>query len=177
MALNQAFVPLNGSQQDLKNFDCGVEGMNHFLSRFAERHMTQGISWTYVLPVNQSGFIPGKTGKAPIAAYYTMSRSQVNRSNIPQKASLPYHDVPVFLIAKLAVDYRYQQQGIGAKSLISALRHAVDIKSRPDSCGIGVVLDVLDDKAACFYKSFDFFLPMKDDCNRLYVGLKDLEDL
>ena len=42
---------------------------------------------------------------------------------------------------------------------------------------MGVVLDVLDQDALAFYRSFDFFLPLTDNPMKLFVPIASLESL
>lgn len=177
-AYNRNFVTINESQQNLQNFNCGVNYIDRFIVNDAADHMSLGISNTYVLPINDSNIVPGKTGKADIASFYTMSRQMVLPTRLPSPAGYPSYPVTVFYIALIGVDKKHQRKNIGSKTLITAIRNAVSISSRPDSVGVGIVLDVANSsKARKFYSSFDFFIPMEGDTNRLYVGMDDVKDL
>ena len=117
MALNNCFVSVNKSQQALSDFDCGKENMNHFLARFAGKHMALGLSSTWVLPDTPKGMIPGNGNLAPIAAYFTLAQNTVRKEDLPVTQSLPRHPIPAVLLARLAVDHRYQGRGLGNKTL------------------------------------------------------------
>lgn len=179
MSLHKNFIPINESQQDVKSFDCGHEGMNSFLSRFASKQMIRNISRTYVLPEKVEGICPGTNGKSPIAAYFTLKAHIVEKEGIPNLTGVPKHGLPVVLLAKFAVRKSLQNKGIGKKALIEALRQARDMAG-PSSNGlpaIGVVIDVLNDSARKFYDSFGIFHEVRDCENRLFISMKDLEDL
>lgn len=171
MAVLKDFVSVNKTQQNLKAFDCGKATMNTFIARFASRDMGLGISSTWVLPTDDLG--PDK--KSFVAAYFTLCSSTVTREEIPQN-KLPPYPVPVTLLAKLAVDQRYQGQRIGEKTLVYALREAVSLADR-GLPAVGVTLDVLDEDALSFYQKFDFFEPFTDDPMRLFVPMNLLRDL
>ena len=145
--------------------------MNIFLSRFAHKHAKLGLSRTLVLPEASVG-----QGKMPIAAYYTLAASTVFQKEIPSKQSLPRYPLPVALLARLAVDLRYQGRRLGEKSLIYALRHAVRLcdKGLP---AYGLILDVLDDQALRFYQRFDFFHPFTKDPMRLFAPINALRKI
>lgn len=176
MALNQSFVSVNKSQQALSDFDCGKEEMNFFLARFAGRHMALGLSSTWVLPDTPEGMIPGNGNFAPVAAYFTLAQNTVLREELPVTQSLPGYPIPAVLLARLAVDHRYQGTGLGNKTLITALRKACEL-CRDGLPAYGLVLDVLDDDAMRFYEKFDFFHPMTNDPKRLFIGMKTIKKI
>ena len=157
--------------------------MNEFLARFAIKHNKLGLSRTWVLPdvipeVNiVSGAETAQQGtKKTIAAYYTLSTATVSRAAIPAQQSLPTYPIPVILLARLAIDKKHQGQGLGAKTLISALRQAAAL-SQSGLPAYGLILDVLDEQALSFYNSFDVFQPFTDDPMRLFVGMKTIQGL
>jgi GNAT superfamily N-acetyltransferase len=140
--------------------------MNCFLSRFAEKNKTLGLSSTWVL-LEQAH--ESKT-KAAVVAYYSLASHTVRREQIPTDKILPAYPVPVVLLARLAVDKRFQKQGLGEKTLIYALRQCVALtdKGLP---ALGLVLDVLDDNALAFYRKFEIFQPFTDNPMRLFVPM------
>ena len=100
-----------------------------------------------------------------------MSSCTVTREQIPTDERLPGYPVPVVLLARLAVDQRFQGQRVGEKSLVSALRHSVILTER-GLPAMGVILDVLDEDALAFYQKFDLFQPFTDDPMRLFVPMR-----
>lgn len=114
--------------------------------------------------------------KASIAAYYTLAHQTVVRAEIPNQNGLPRYPVPVVLLAQLGADMKFRGRGLGAKTLIRALRHAYWTATSPNGIpSVGVVLDVLDEDALKFYQSFDFFMPLTDKPMKLYVPMGSLE--
>lgn len=111
-------------------------------------------------------------GGASILGYYTLSSYGIDVGELPADIAkkLPrYPLIPATLLGRLAVDRRYQGQGIGEFLLMDALRRALS-----QSTGIAaaaVVVDAIDEGAAKFYRHFGFvafpsiaghlFLPMK----------------
>ncbi|WP_442321351.1 GNAT family N-acetyltransferase [Cernens ardua] len=138
--------------------------------------MAQGLSTTWVLPDARKGVLPGKDGRALVAAYFTLSQHCVEKEALPTTKSLPRYPIPVALLARLAVDVNYQGKGLGSKTLVTALRKACYLCS-VGLPAIGLVLDVLDEDAMSFYNSYDFFEPMKDNPNRLFIGMDSIRDL
>ncbi len=170
MPLEQAFVAGDKSLHDLKTFDCGKPSMNEFLSRYAVKHAKLGFSRTYVLPKRY------KTGKAPVAAYYTLASSTVTRKAIPSQQSLPRYPVPIVMLGRLAVDRAYQGKGLGEKTLVYALRHAACL-TQAGLPAYGLVLDVLDEQALAFYQHFEMFKPFTDNPMRLFVPMHTLAQI
>tara|TARA_R110000868_G_scaffold1215_3_gene9478 strand:+ start:404 stop:943 length:540 start_codon:yes stop_codon:yes gene_type:complete len=179
LTLEQAFVVADKASHDLKTFDCGKTGMNDFLSRFAIKHNKLGLSRTWVLPevVSKANTETAPTdSKKTIAAYFTLSTATVSREAIPAQHSLPTYPIPVIMLARLAIDSKYQGQGLGAKTLVTALRQARTL-SQSGLPAYGLILDVLDEQALGFYNSFEVFQPFTDEPMRLFVGMKTLSDL
>ena len=170
MPLEQSFSEIDKSHHDLKSFDCGKPVMNQFLARYAARHSKLGLSRTYVLAEKLDA------PKKRIAAYYTLSAATVTRSQLPTTQSLPHYPVPVVMLARLAVDRHRQGMGLGAKTLVYALRQA----SKLSASGLpadGLILDVLDEDALAFYQQFEMFIPFTNNPVRLFVPMQTLDEV
>lgn len=172
MAVQQEFVALKPSHFNVKAFDCGKPDMNTYLARFAAKNMGLKLSMTWVLPGGD--MVTGR--KTPVAAYYTLASCTVTKDEIPTDTRLPGYPVPVVLLARLAVDQRFQGQHIGEKTLVSALRHSVTLTER-GLPAMGLILDVLDEDALAFYQRFDLFQPFTNDPMRLFVPMKVVEQI
>lgn len=172
MAFAQCVVLLDPQQHDVKQFDCGKSDMNVFLSRYADKNRKLGLSATWVLTEHTED----NANKALIATYYTLASSTVSREQLPTDKALPAYPVPVVLLARLAVNRCFQKQGLGEKTLISALRQSVHLtdKGLP---ALGVVLDVLDQDALGFYQQFEVFQPFTDSPMRLFVPMHVIRKL
>ena len=170
MAFRQTIERLDKHRHDTKALDCGKSSMNQFLSRFAAKHADLGLSSTWVLLEDV------QAEKLPIAAYYTLAVATLHKASLPTTQSLPSYPIPVVLLARLAIDRKHQGKGLGAKILISALRHSVQLVEQ-GLPAFGLMLDVLDDDALAFYQRFDFFEPLTDDPMRLFVGMGRLRQV
>ncbi len=170
MAFLQTLERLDKSKHDTKALDCGKPAMNQFLSRFAAKHADLGLSSTWVLLEDV------QAQKLPVAAYYTLAAATLHKASLPTTQSLPAYPIPVVLLARLAIDRKYQGQGLGEKILISALRHSVKLTEQ-GLPAFGLLLDVLDTDALAFYQRFDFFEPLTDDPMRLFVGMERLRQV
>ena len=173
------FVPLDHKAVNVKSFDCGKESINTYLRRYAAKNMALNLNRTFVLPYALDANIPTESSKkSHVAAYYTLAHQTLIREELPDPSRLPRYPVPVILPAQLGIDQRFQRQGLGAKTLIHALRHAYQIASNPTGIpAMGAVLDVLDPDALAFYRSFDFFLPLTDNPMKLFVPIASLGSL
>jgi GNAT superfamily N-acetyltransferase len=93
-------------------FDCGEEQLNKYLLRYAWQNQQAGASQTYV----------GVVGDA-IIGFHTLAMGQVTYDDAPQRLTkgLARHPVPLVLLARLAVDRRWQNQGVGKALLKDAM--------------------------------------------------------
>jgi len=173
LALLQEFVLADNTQHNLKRFDCGKSEMNQFLACFAVKNMQLGLSRTWVLPVIDE---VQQSQKELLAAYYSLATSMVIREKIPSDKSLPGYPVPVVLLARLAVDKQFAGQGLGGKTLIMALRKAVQL-TETGLPALGVVLDVLDDNALGFYQHYGMFRPFTDNPMQLFASMHALRQI
>ena len=113
------FLPLDPRTIDAKTFDCGKEAINVYLHRYAAKNMALNLNRTFVLP-----YITEDNSKKPqVAAYYTLAHQTLVREELPDPSRLPRYPVPVILLAQLGIDQRLHRQGLGAKTLVYALRH------------------------------------------------------
>lgn len=173
------FLPLDTRAINVKSFDCGKEAINTYLHRYAAKNMALNLNRTFVLPYIPEALIPKEgSRKSHVAAYYTLAHQTLLREELPDPSRLPRYPVPVILLAQLGLDRQFHRQGLGAKTLVYALRHAYQIASNPKGIpALGVVLDVLDQDALAFYQSFDFFLPLTDYPMKLFLPIASLESL
>lgn len=170
MTPSSTFVELDKTIHDRKSFDCGTDELNAFLQQFAVRHRDAGISKTMVLP--------SKEDEANICAYYTLSHTEIERRNVPQKLArkLPHYPIPVMLIAQLAVHTEAQGHGLGKISLIKALQHAYDVNLHLPSYAVAV--DALDDGVQGFYEQYGFqVLDTQNSRTRLFLPMKTVARL
>ena len=145
-----------------------------YLRRYAAKNMALNLNRTFVLPYTTED----SPEKPQVAAYYTLTHQTLVRDELPDPSRLPRYPVPVILLAQLGIDQRFRRQGIGAKTLVYALRHAYQIASNPKGLpAMGLVIDVLDHDALAFYQSFEFFLPLTDNPMKLFVPMASLETL
>jgi len=146
----------------VEDFDCGREELNRYLVRYAWQNQQAGAAQTYV----------GIAGEA-IAGYHTLAVGHVTLEDAPERLTkgLAKHLVPIMLLARLAIDRRWQGQGAGKALLRDAMQRTL---RAADIAGIrAFAVHAKDEEARRFYEHFDF-MPSPTDPMHLFVLLKDV---
>lgn len=155
-------VELLAAQHSTEGFDCGKPELDDWLKRFALMNQGAGTARTYV--VRRSGEVVGFYSLASGAVTHAEATARV-------KKGLAAHAIPVILLARLAVDRREQQGGLGSSLLKDALVRAA---GAADTIGARAVLvHAKDEDAKGFYEHFDFE-PSPTDPFHLFLLMKDL---
>jgi len=144
------------------SFDCGQELLNNCLRKYALQNQGAGAAQTYV----------GLVGDA-IIGFYSLAVAQIEYRDAPERLQkgLARHPVPVVLLARLAVDRRWQKQGVGRALLRDAVLRTVQAA---DIAGIrALAVHAKDEQARQYYEQFDF-VPSAADPLHLLVLLKDI---
>ena len=150
------------ADHSIESFDCGRGELNRYLLRYAWQNQQAGAAQTYV----------GLAGDAVIG-YYTLAVGHVMREEAPERLTkrLARHPVPVMLLARLAVDHRWQGQGVGKALLKDAMLRTLQAA---DIAGIrAFAVHAKDEEARRFYLKFDF-ISSPSDTMHLFVLLKDV---
>lgn len=150
------------SQHRFDGFDSGKPDLDAYLHDLARTSHESGLARTFVIA--EADFA--------VVGYYSLCAAMIARKEAPRDIGghgAP-RDIPVALLARLAVDRRYQGRGLGAQllkaSLLSVLAGAEHVAFR------AVMVHALDADAAGFYSKFGFraargsedtlLLPLKD---------------
>jgi len=145
----------------IESFDCGREELNRYLQRFAWQNQQAGAAQNYI----------GLSGDA-VVGYYTLAVGYVTREEAPERLTrgLARHPVPIMLLARLAVDHRWQSAGKALlKDAMLRTLQAADI------AGIrAFAVHAKDEEARRFYLKFDF-VPSPSDPVHLFALLKDVK--
>src|SRR5581483_4941023 len=118
----------------LSKFSCGKPEMDDWLRRYALTNMALGATRTYVTC---------ETGGNVVRGYHSLAASSIEFAKASKKVrkQLGRYPIPVVLLARLAVDLRFQGKRVGAALVIGAR---------------AVLVDALDDEARAFYEKYDF---------------------
>lgn len=129
---------------DLEHFDCGVASLNEWLSRRARRNQATGASRTFVI-----------SDARHVVAYYALASGAiaVNAATGRFRRNMP-EPIPVVVLARLAVDLKWQGYGLGRGMARDA---AERVLGAADTIGIrGLVVHAVDDRAKAFYQGLGF---------------------
>ena len=102
---------------EVKNFDCGDDALNNYLKRHAwtnQQKRSIGVSYVAL----------DENAPRTVLGYFTLAMASVPRDTFPKKCvrGLPPYDLPLILLARLAVDRRFAGRGLGHALISEALR-------------------------------------------------------
>lgn len=159
MAIRKPPEPLDATH-DRAAFACGVPALNQYLKRRAPDDVADDLTAVFVLR---------RIDTPQVVGYYTLSGGAIDPMELPPAlVRARYPTYPIARIGRLAVDHRYQRQGLGEYLLLDALGRALRISRE-----IGTMAVVVDAKAGThpFYAQYgfiayvqhpdSFFLPME----------------
>lgn len=150
------------------DFDCGNELLNNYLKTQAGQDAKRKLSACFVLTETETKAIKG---------FYTLSNNSIPLNSFPttiiQKLPKSYTSIPTTLLGRLAIDKKYQGQGIGKILLIDALKRSFQNAQIIGS--FAIVVDPIDENAEAFYTKYDFIkLP---DSGKMFMAMKTLNVL
>ena len=149
----------------IAEFDCGVEALNQFLHRYASQNQKKDSAQTWLALIGER-----------VVGYYTLTVGEVTHSESPEGLSkgLPRYPIPVMILARLAVDNRFQGQELRQGLLLDALRRTTNAA---DIAGIRAILvHAKDETAGKFYGHFGFE-PFPASPLTMYKLLKDIRSM
>ena len=173
--------PFDPDRHDRDRFSCGVEQVDNYFKRTANKLMQAGNTSVYVMVGLERD----------VAGFYAMNAHAVHYTDLPNryKRTAPGHgSIPAVYISMIGRDVRYKGQGIGEDLLVDALCRA-SRASRSGYAAAVIMLDVLDCGDArktgnrkAIYERFQFqslpaypmrmFMPMRTaDALREKMGL------
>jgi GNAT superfamily N-acetyltransferase len=150
------------AHHDTDEFDCGNPELTEWLQRHALPTQLARGARTFV--VHRENRVVG---------YYSLAAGAVEHENATErvKKGLARYPIPVFLLARLAVDKPEQGKGLGAALLKNALLRA---EKAADEIGARAILvHAKDERAKGFYERFGFE-PSPTDPLHLYLLMKDV---
>ncbi len=150
------------ADHDLTGFDCGNAELNGWLVDHALASQKADLARTYLA-----------LSDTRIVGYLSLTTGSIRPAAAPKRYArgMPRHPIPTILIARLAIDRRYQRQRLGTRLLAEALRLAV-LASDTVAARL-VVVDAIDDDAAAFYRRWGF-IDVPENPRRLFRKMSDL---
>jgi len=152
----------------LGTFDSGNSTLDGWLQRHALQAQRSDAATTYVAVDTDNG----------VAGYVTLA----NGSLLPDDMALRIRKglarnlpVPILLLARLAVASSRQGRGLGSLLLLQAMRIELEIAEKS---GVrALVVNPTDDKAARFYRQFEFETLPGTEPHAMYLLTKDVRTL
>ncbi len=133
---------------EVAGFDCGDEPLNNYLKRHAwvnQQKLAIGVTYVAV----------DESAPRAVLGYFTLATSSVPRDRFPKKfvPGLPPYDLPLILLARLAVDKRFSGRGLGHALIAEAFKITLRVA---DEVGCRcIVTDAYPDKAG-WYARYGF---------------------
>ena len=152
---------------DRRSFDCGSPELNEYLARHARQNHESGGAKTFVaVPPSESTHVLG---------YYSVCPGAVEFARVPTRLTrtLGRYQVPVFRLARLAVNLPIQGRGLGGDLLLAAGTRALSVAARIG--GVALAIDAKDERAAIWYGRFGA-LRLLDDPLKLILPLRTMAD-
>lgn len=131
---------------DREAFNCGVEPLNEYLRKFALQNQKKDAARTYVVADVQNR----------ILGYYTLVFGAIAPDDIPDDISrgLGRYQIPIILLARLAVDVVEKGQGLGGVLMRDAMLRTVQAA---EIAGLRAVMVLAKDEIArSFYEKIGF---------------------
>ena len=151
---------------DRASFDCGEPALNDYLKRYARQNHAADLSKT---------FVAVGRGDRRILGYYTLCPTAVAQDLAPLdlRRGAGRHDLPGYLLARLAIERTEQSKGLGGALFIAAVRRC--ILAARDMGGTIMVIDAKNERAAAWYAGYGA-LPSADQPLTLILPLAAFAD-
>ena len=132
-------------RDDTSTFDCDDISLNQYLKQYAKQNQFKHyIGTTYIALLNDV-----------IIGYVSVSSSAIKAHELSGDLTkkLPKYPLPILRLTRLAIDKKYQKQGIG-KSLLKFVFH-LTLKQKEQFGCFGLVVDAKEGSVS-FYEQFGF---------------------
>jgi GNAT superfamily N-acetyltransferase len=136
----------DSSRHDVSGFECGNEVLDRWLIRYAGQSDRRDAARTFVI-----------TDAVAVIGYYTLLAGELDHgeaTGATRQGMSRHYPIPVAILARLAVDHRQQQRGVGAALLRDALQRVAVASA--ELAVRAVVVHAIDERAVLFYEHFGF---------------------
>jgi len=133
---------------EVENFDCADYALNNYLHRHAWNNQAKssiGVSYVAL----------DEVAPRTVLGYFTLAMASVPHDSFPKRfvRGLPPYDLPLILLARLAVDLRFAGRGVGRALISEAFRISLRVA---DEVGCRcVITDAYHDRVA-WYARYGF---------------------
>lgn len=153
----------------VETFNCGDEALNSYLKRHAwENQVKRSIGVSYV--------VVDDAAPRSVLGYFTLATASIRREAFPKKhvRGLPPYDLPLILLARLAVDRRFAGKGLGHVLISEAFRISLRVAGEV-GCRC-IITDAYRDRIT-WYARYGF-LPIegaaKDGPQRMFLDIRTI---
>ncbi|WP_347988688.1 GNAT family N-acetyltransferase [Methylomonas sp. AM2-LC] len=142
-------------------FDCGQSELNSYIRHYATQDIKRNVARIFIATPEEQD--------TQLAGFYTLSAGSISCSELPESLTkkLPRYPVPIAILGRLAVDLKYQGQGLGSILLADACQRVAHASKTLAVAGI--VVDAKE-SAADFYRHFGF-MPLNGISNKLLLPI------
>jgi GNAT superfamily N-acetyltransferase len=162
---NLVFQLLNKKKHDRAAFDCREPALNLFLQKHANQDIGNNKSRTFVCVDSDN--------QSEILGYYTLVYEHINLELLPANKRRGFAgNAPVLLIARLAVDVCFQNQGLGRFMLMDTFKKfliAYEVGG-----GAGIAVNAKNQRVADYYANFGF-IAAPDDPLTLFLPVTTIK--
>lgn len=148
----------------VKDFSCGRIELDDWLTNYALINQSSGMSTVFVCEI-----------KGEIAAYYALTAGQVSHASAPARITkgVAKHPIPVIILARFAVDTKFQGIGLGRAMLRDVLIRTSNVAA--EDIGVrALLIHAKDEAAKAFYLAQAEFEPSPTDSMHIFLLMKDL---
>ena len=147
----------------LDSFHSGKPSLDDWLKDMARYNQEQGYSRTFVIA----------DGNYNVVGYHSVCAGMIHRNDVSRsvKGSKAPLEIPVAILARLAVSADHQGGGLGRALLKNALMSVVS--AAQVVAFRGIVVHAIDNEAVTFYKKFHF-QETKGMARRLILPARDI---
>jgi GNAT superfamily N-acetyltransferase len=151
---------------DRESFGCGDRALDDFLHKHARRSHDLGGAKTFLAIADGDN--------QTVLGFYSVSPASLDYARIPEvlRRGLGRYEVPGFRLARLAVDLRFQGQGIGGQLLLSAGKRC--LLAAAEVGGVLLAIDAKNERVATWYASYGA-VPLADSPLSLVLALTTVE--
>lgn len=158
-----------GESDSIESFDCGDEPLNNYLKRHAWTNQQKtSIGVTYVA-IEESA-------PQAVLGYFTLATSSIPRDRLPKKhvRGLPPYNLPLILLARLAVDRRFSGKGLGHALITEAFKIALRVA---DEVGCRCIITDAYRERTGWYAKYGF-IPIegapKDGAQKMFLDIRTI---
>ncbi|OWW02088.1 acetyltransferase [Rhizobium sp. R72] len=151
------------NQHIIEGFSSGKPSLDSWLKEMALYNQEQGYTRTFVIADENFR----------VVGYHSVCAGMIHRNDVSRsvKGSKSPTEIPIAVLARLAVDADHQGKGLGKALLKNALMSVVSAAQVVTFRA--VIIHALDDDAVSFYKKFGF-QETKNMERRLILPTKDI---